>query len=225
MGEGTQVTFTQSPASTSLSGLIAKVANYVLAPSDSDVSAIATDSINDSIRQLNTRNWAWMRKWSDITLAANVQEFPLPTDFKNIRRLEILDNSATAKVVGSLGYIDPQSFSEIYLDRSTVGSPERYTVNNEFASGVLTMNCSVSPDFFAAYPKIRLRYWSRSPYMINGTSTFSGPTEAESFIVWDARATVASHWSPNKVAYAASRSEKIWKQLLIEDVKRDLAGW
>ena len=69
--EGQGAPPTQVPAATAFSVLYQRVLNYVQAPSDTTLTTIAKQEINDAISRLNQREWWWTRGVSpDIPLVA-----------------------------------------------------------------------------------------------------------------------------------------------------------
>jgi len=225
MGEATTGTFSQDPAPSSLGTMIQRVSNYVLAPYDGDVALIATEAVNESILNLNIRNWSWSRRSENIDLVADTQEYALPVNFKAVRTMEILDASTPPAVSGKLDYLDPKLFDEVYFDRGSPGSPSVFTVFSEFENGMLTLSCPASADFVLIHPTLRLRYYSRLPILSATSDTIPAPSDVENYVVWYARASVAAHWVPAKVAFAEARAEKAWRNLLLADVRKEVSGW
>src|SRR3990172_4815255 len=215
MPEATTGTFTQAPAAIAFSTLYARVQNYVLAPSDTDVATIAKEGINEAISRLNTRRWNWARHHADITLVAGTQEYALSATFKGPRAAELLDS--TGEVVSRLEFLDPKELDYLYPDRHSQGYPSHYTIFNEFANGMLTLSATPSSGFVTQYPKVRVRFFRRIPYLSADADLFYGPTEAETYLVWYARANVAAHWALDKIGFAEKRAEELWTLLVRDD--------
>lgn len=223
MPEAVTGTMTQVPAPNQFSVLYARVCNYVMAPSDTEVTAIAKEGINEGILRLNTRNWSWMRTNEDITLVSGQQEYPMLGFFKAPRACQLLDSGGN--VVGTIDYYDPKDFDFWFPNRVTSDSLRGYTIYNEFVNSRLTLNSSPGAGVTSQYSKLRLRYYRRMNVLSADADVFFGPTEAEPYIVWYGRATVAAHWAPEKVPFAVRRYEELWADLVRSDVKRELTDF
>ena len=224
MAEQTAGTFTQSPAALAFSTLYARAQNYVLGPSDTEVTTIAKEGINDAIKRLNTRDWNWARTAASITFTAGEggREYQLATNFKSPRSFELLDSSS--RIVGRLGYLDPKSFDLETISRAS-GDPAYYTVFNPFDNGYLTLSGPPSAGWIAAYPTGRLRYNRRTALLSADADLFAGPSECEPFLVWHARSVLAAHWDPSKFSVAERMAERQWEYLVISDVKSQITDW
>jgi len=223
MPEAQSGTYTPSPARTAFSTLYARVLNYVFAPSDAALTTIAKECINESIQKLNSRRWTWQRQHDDLTLAAGTQEYDLTATFNAPRSVQMLNTST--EVVGKLFFVDPKSFDEYFPNRSAAGTPEAYTIYNEYANGHLTLSCTPSSGFVTTYPKLRVRYYKRAALLSGDADLFDGPTDFEPFIVWHARASLSAHMTPDKIAFADKRSQEIWRDLVREDVLKETGDW
>jgi hypothetical protein len=223
MPEAVSGTFTQSPAATAFSTLYARVRNYVMGPDDAEVTTIAKEGINEAIARLNTRVWTWTRVHKDITLVAGTQEYALESNCKSPRSMQVLDTAG--EVRGTLGFLDPKELDRLYGDRAAQGQPEHYTINNMFDNGKVTLSTTPTSSYVAVYSKLRFRYFKRLAYLSADADLFSGPTEVEPFLVWHGRALVASHWAPEKLAYADARAEKHWQELVRDDRLQELRDW
>lgn len=223
MPENSSSVFTQSPASTAFSTLYTRALNYVLGTSDTNQVTVAKEGINEGILRLNTVDWWWSRIALDVTLVAGTQEYALGTTFRKPRACETLNTAG--EVNGQLGWVDPKEFEAVYYDRSTTGSPSAYTIFNEFVNGMVTLSCPPSSGFIAVYPKLRLRYYRRTAVLSGDSDLLAAPTEVEPFLTWLARATLAAHWAPEKVAFAETRAEKLWSLLRRENTTHELGDF
>lgn len=221
--EATTGTFTQSPTSTLASVLWARAQNYILGPQDPSVQTIAQEGVNEGIYKLNARKWNWARFSQPITLAANVQEYALNASFKASRACETLNSAG--EVNGQLPWIDPKNFDDMFYDRSSPTNPIAYTIFNVFDNGKLTLSYNPPAGFVATYPTLRVRYWRRTPILNTGTDVFTGPSEFEPFLVWTARATLASIWAPSKYAVAKRSADELWGLLRRDDVLLETGDW
>lgn len=223
MPEAVAGTFTQIPASTAFSALYARVQNYVLSPSDTDAVSLAKEGINEAIDRLNTRNWNWARVASSITLTAGTQEYALNGAFRAPRMAELLGTSG--EVQDRLMYLAPTEFSDLFPFRNITGTPSSYTIFDEFDNGKLTLDVTPSSSYVGIYPTLRFRYYKRVPKLAADADVFYGPTEAESFLVWYGRATIAAHWSPERIGFANQRQQEFWNMLLRSDSRQDTTGF
>ena len=237
-GKEGQGTFpTQVPAATAFSVLYQRVLNYVQAPSDTTLTTIAKQEINDAISRLNQREWWWTRGVSpDIPLVAGTKEYilkfspvaaPVASDFRSPRILERLNT--TGEPIGSLPFMPMKTFSQTFQDRSNLaGTPSAYTIFNDIEQNVLTLNYGPSAAYIATTKNLRMRYFRRLAYFsadADTVSTLFAPTDVEAFIVWYARAGLAAIFRPEAVAYAERRWQELWDFLVKASQKHDTTDW
>lgn len=216
-----------SPGSRARADLAAEVARYVLRPNNPEALSVAADGLNDAIRRLNTTMWEWSWTTQDITstspATANTGDYTISGTFLAPRFLELRDGNSVPN--GKLDYFAPKTFYEMFAYRTTVGSPDAYTVRNADEDSLLTLNATASSVWTAAYPTMRLYYYQRVGYLTQDSSTLTGPSEVESFLVNHAKGYIAAIYDPSKVAYAEGKAEKFWKDLRSAEIKRQITDW
>jgi hypothetical protein len=186
-------TSAQTPLASNFGGLKAHVAAYVQAQNQPGPLADAGAGINAGIDRLNTRNWHWLNRQSDLTLVADTRTVTVPANFKRPRKLEKLDTNS--KVVGWYGYIIPKEFIDANFSDVASGQPSVYTVRNATDDRLLTFDVPPSSAFVASWPTARLTYFSRLQHMANDGDTLGGleaPPELRNFLVWYGRWEMAT---------------------------------
>jgi len=212
--------WTPTPAPRALSVLQTEVGNYILAPVDTTLASVITDALNDGVRKLNSRSrWPWTMVSENISLVASTVAYELATgSASKIRSVHLLN--ASDLEVSTLGWLDPKTFSDTYPDRSSAGSPDTYTAFNLIADGKIDFNVPPSAAFIVTYPKVKVRMFRRLIlYSAAGDTltTLGGATsDVENFIVWHAKAYMASISDQSKAAFALARAEETWRQLINE---------
>lgn len=218
-----------TPLNSNFAGLKKRVAAYVQGSQLTSVLADAGLALNGAIDKLNTRNWHWLNRQSDLTLVADTSTYTVPANFKRPRAAELLDSSNNKK--GYLSFQIAKEFQDTQWEDATSGSPRFYTVRNAVDDRLLTLNVPPSTSFVASYPTIRLTYFARLGHFSDNGDTLGdleAPPEIANFLVWYARWDLATQ---RGAAGQIDRAEKAWriewKDLVVDDTdeQTDYITW
>ena len=219
MAVAVSTTSAQTPLGANFGGLKSAVAAYVQGQNLPGVLGDAGVAINSAIDRLNTRNWHWLNKQSDISLVADTRTYTVPANFKRPRKLEKLD--ASSKVVGWYDYQMPKDFLDTNWNDETSGQPYLYTVRNAVDDRLLTLNVPPTSAFVTAWLTARLTYFARLGHFASDGDTLGSieaPPESKNFMLWYARWEIASmRGSPTQVRDARTAWRDEWNRLMMDD--------
>ena len=201
------------PAQRTLTVLIRKTLDYIMSKNDSEIDVVATDAINDGIDEINTRNWRKLIKQDDTAFVADTRTYDLPTDFRAPRSMEKWDSSS--KSDGRIYYKELKTLLNENQFSTNSGTPSTYSTDEQARKIIL----NVAPDsaFVSSYPKYNLWYHYRQVHLAGSSTAMTMPVEFDGFLVWRARATLASFRRPDAARYADNMATKIWRELVAND--------
>jgi len=215
--------WTPTPATSTLTVMQGEILNYVMAPSDTEATAMATSAIRAAIRRVNSKRWWWSRSVVDKSLIAGTRTYELSGNFKSERSAVLLDSASVIK--GELQYLQPRDFDDGTFAASAQGTPQAYTLYNAQTDGLVTLDVAPSAGVVAATPTLRVRYYKRLAFLASGSDTLDAPSEVEEFVSWYAKAYVASNWDPAKYAMAKGEAEGMWTTLIRDNARQELTDW
>jgi hypothetical protein len=215
---------TELPAQRAFSTLKSEAARFVLMPTDTTADSIAGDGINDGIRRLNTRPWEWAIQFQEITLTASQDQYEVAARFLAPRSTELLDASGNV-MESNLAYYDAKTFVNDFYDRRMSGDPMAYTVYARHETGTITLDRPCSSGFVSRFPKLRLWYYQRLPYLSGASDVLDAPSEVESYVLWHAKHYLATIYDVSKAGVAKTEREETWMHMVRQNLRLNLTDW
>jgi hypothetical protein len=203
-----------------------EVTNYCKLPNTTGTKAdnLAAAKIKNAIRKMNKRPWKFLMSKEDITLIANTRDYALTaSDIKKPRSCQLLR-------VGDkpnrryLRYMDSKSFVDLEDTTIQQGTPRVYTFFNINDDKTLTLDTVPGAGFLGIYPKMRLRYYRTVQFPSADADKLTIPSDAEMFILWQAKFEMALDEAPEKAMIAHREAKQAWEDL-IDDEGDDRDGW
>lgn len=201
-----------SPDQNTLTDLIRRVLNYVMAKNDSELDAVATEAINGGINKINSRNWRKLIKQDDETFVQDQRIYDLPDYFRAPRNVERWNSSS--KSDGRISYLPIEIMLKEHPYATGSDTPVLYAI--DYDNWKIMFDVAPDASFVANYPKYNLWFHGRQPHL-SGVVTISLPAEFEEFLVWYARAEVASFRRPELAKHASMQAQIIWTDLVADD--------
>lgn len=208
-----------SPGHRTFSQAKDEIERYVGMPDDSRVEQIAEDGIREAIRKVNMADWNWTLATHDVTLLSTSGVYTGPSDFRKEHNTVFLDTND--KPVAKISFLEPKSFQTTQArDLALSLGTYRYTIFNTRTDGQITLDFTPDATFVASRPTMRLLYYKYIPYPTSDSEVLCVPSEAESYVLWFAKAYAASIVAPDKYSLARQESEDSWKKMVKEDKNR-----
>ena len=199
-----------------LSSLRTEIARYVGKVDDDEALDLASSGIKSACGKLNRFVWKWALQFQDITFTADACEYPLDSFVKEPRRLMALDSSGHE--VFRLGFKDFASFLEEHQNTQTQGDPCVYSIANIHKFGTLSLDVRPSTAWASKYPTGRLWYYRRIEPPNAPAEPADVPSEVEDFILWHAKALIASTYDKSKVDTAMMMATIAFKDLRFDNM-------
>ncbi|RLB37673.1 MAG: hypothetical protein DRH30_12775 [Deltaproteobacteria bacterium] len=207
------------PAQSTGTVLIRKVLDYCMLKVDTELQQVALDAINNAINKINTRNWKQLLAQDSTALVADTRTYALPDNFRAPRHMEWLDSSD--KSHGHVPFKELKSILVEHPDATESGSPRRYTVDR--MARLVMFDVPPTAAHATEYVKYNLWYFARQLHLAGGTS-IAYPTEFEEYIMWRARAELASFRRPDAASYAYGQAKSAWTALVADD-NNTMSDW
>lgn len=214
MGIGVSGGTSALPANQSRSQLTRQVVSYLMGGDDPDLLGYAHTELNLAVDKLNTWNWNRLNANQSITMVLSDVDYTLAADVKTPIAVERLDSDS--KPVGRLGFKQLQALFRDHTWRREAGHPTFYSIDEN--SRLLLLDRPPSQSFINQYPTLKFWYHRRLPYLLNGSETHDSPPEFRSFMVWQARSSLAATMGDiRKEGIAARKALDMWNQLRNDD--------
>ncbi len=207
------------PGLQTLAKMQESILSWVPVNPDDENRSDARDALNDGIDLMNSRQLKRVRGVATITLVVSTASYDLPSDFK--APINCIQLNSDGNRDGKLGFVASAEMEERYQYASSESSPCAYTVYDDAAVRELTLNYTPTSGYVTRYPQLRLTYSRRIPHMVNPTDVVQVVPEWNSWLKWQARATMASSRDPKRYQIAAREAAFRWDNLLTEDNEAD----
>jgi len=192
------------------------VANYcgygglIAALTDTELISAVDRSIDCAVSRLNSRQW---KKWlalQTISLTVNTATYDLADLHKDPGRLMRVNASGARD--GQLEFKELRSLLNEHPSATTSSTPSYYSL--DFDQHQLVLDVPVDSAFLASYPTLHFYYFPRVSVSDSGTVL---PPEFDWFLIWHARAELASYRRPDAVTIAVGMARELWQALTEED--------
>ena len=181
---------------------------------DDELSEIARSGFDDAIADINSRTWKKLLGSQDITTVVGRASWGLNRDFKDPFHVELLDSSGNPN--GRLHHKEWKALLRDHPRADANDCPTYYTI--DYARRELVTQFALAQEFVNEHTWMRLHYYQR--FVLGGAR----PPEFDWYMIWKARAALASIRAREKVGFAESRAERKFRELKIDD-NRTAQDW